>query len=51
MLIDEHNSNILSLFGKSHEGLFNRRFLGLAIHNEEILLGVWRVRDMSNTGE
>lgn len=49
MLVDEHYSNVFSLLRESVEGLVDGRLLGLRIDNEKVLLGIRRIRHMSNT--
>lgn len=46
MLIDQKNANILSLGGEFVESLFNSCVVGLAVDDQEILLGIWRGCDM-----
>lgn len=44
MLVDQQYGNVLSLFREQLERLLDGRCLGLAVHNEVVLLRVWRVR-------
>jgi len=46
MLIDQENSNILSLAREAREGGLDRCGLGLGVDDEEVLLGIWRRGDM-----
>ncbi len=46
MLIDEQNPNILPLDGEMLESLFDGRVIRLAIHHEEVLLGIRRRRNV-----
>lgn len=46
MLIYEKNGNIFALAGVEVKRLFDSRSLGFVVHNEEILLRIWRLCDM-----
>jgi hypothetical protein len=48
MLIDQENADILPLRCESFKCFLNSCIVGLAIHDEEVLLGIWRLRDMLN---
>ncbi len=51
MLIDQHNANILALLCESVKCLLYCRFLGFRIANEEVLLGIGGIGDVTNAGE
>jgi len=46
MLIDQQDCDIFALLGETVEGAFDRRGLGLVVHHEIVLLGVWRLGDV-----
>ena len=46
MLVDENDSNVLSLRGEALKCSFNSCVLGLAVHNEKVLLIVGRSSHM-----
>jgi len=43
MLIDQQDCDVFALLGETVEGALDRRGLGLVIHYEIVLLGVWRL--------
>jgi hypothetical protein len=46
VLIDEQDGDILALLGELVERGFDGCVLRLCVHNEEVLLGVWGLRDV-----
>ena len=46
MLVDQENANILPLRCESFKCFLNSCIVGLAIHNQEVLLRIWWLRDM-----
>lgn len=44
VLVDKQNGNVLPLGREAVKGLFNGLVVGLCVYNQEILLGVWRLR-------
>lgn len=46
MLIDQQNANVFTLLCELIEGRFDSRVIGFRVHNEEVLLRVWRRRDV-----
>lgn len=51
MLVNQHDSDILSFLCESLECLLDRRLLRFLIHDQEVLLRVGGLRDMTDTGE
>lgn len=51
MLIDENNANVLALFCESVEGRLNEGSFRLGIDDQEVLLCIGRVCNMTDTGE
>lgn len=43
MLVDKQNGNVLALVGEAIKGGFDGRRLGLAVHNQKVLLAIWRL--------
>lgn len=43
MLVNKQNGNVLALVGEAIEGGFDGRRFGLAVHNQKVLLAVWRL--------
>lgn len=50
MLVDEHNGNILALFGEPVKGTFDCGVLSFGIDDEEVLLRVWSRGDVLGGG-
>jgi hypothetical protein len=50
MLIDEQNGNILPLLGKLIKRGFDRGVFGFAVHHQEVLLRIRRLRDVLPEG-
>ena len=46
MLIDQYNPNVFPLGSESLKGRLDGRGICLAVHHQEVLLVVWRRRDM-----
>lgn len=46
MLVYEQDSNVLALAGEAIKGSLDGRILRFRVHNEEVLLVVWRLRNM-----
>lgn len=46
MLVNQHNPYVLPLGGELVKGGFDGRIVGLVVHNKEVLLRVWRSRDV-----
>lgn len=46
MLVYEEDCNIFPVMSKSIECLLDGRIFGLGVYHKEILLGIWRLRDM-----
>lgn len=46
MLVDQEHGDVLALLGEVLEGPLNLRVLGLAVHDEEVPLGVRWIGDM-----
>lgn len=51
MLVDQENSNILSLRSESLESRLYSRIIGLIVDNKEILLRIRWCSDMLNAGQ
>lgn len=50
MLVDQHNANVFPLGRESLECLLDGRGIRLGVDDEEVLLRVWRGRDMLPSG-
>lgn len=50
MLVDQHNANVFPLGRESLKCLLDGRGIRLGVDNEEVLLRVWRGRDMLPSG-
>jgi hypothetical protein len=50
VLVDENNSDVLSLFGELRKGGFDRRSLRLVVDDQEVLLRIGAGRDMLLAG-
>lgn len=46
MLVDQNNSNVLSLLREVLERFFDRRGLRLRIDHKEVSFGIWAICDM-----
>ena len=46
VLVDQQNRNVLALLRELVEGSLDGRVLGLRVDDEEVLLAVWRLRDV-----
>lgn len=46
MLVDQDDANVLSILCELIERGFNGGGIGLAVHDEEVLLGIGACRDM-----
>jgi hypothetical protein len=46
MLVYEQNGDVLALLGEALKGSFNVRVLCLGVHDQEVLLRVWRLGDV-----
>jgi hypothetical protein len=51
VLVYENNANVLSLLRKAVEGICDLRLFCLLIHDEEVPLRFWRLRNMSDASE